>query len=99
MPPDQKYQFLTDCLSAFITAKVVTRANILAPIRIRVDKLYQSFCRLVGYHTAFSASTCYLCVSFWTSLYFHHGEFLSTYAVAYLVNAFSERNEILKRDN
>jgi len=100
MLPEQKYLLLADCLSAFILAKVLTKSNLLVPIRIRLDRVYQSLMTKIGYFTAFSPSTCYLCVSAWTSAWFHQpGLFLPTYAAAYLVNAFSERNEILKRDS
>jgi len=90
-------EVLTDCLSSFILAKIITKSNLLTPIRIRLDRSYQSVMSKFGYFTAFSPSTCYLCVSCWTTVYFHQpGMFLPTYALVYLINAFSESDEILK---
>ena len=97
MPHDLKFQILVDSLSAFILARVITESNVLTPLRIRIDGLYQRFMAKLGYATVFSPSTCHLCVGFWTTVPFHQPSlFLPTYSLSYIIHAFLKKYEIRK---
>ena len=88
MPQDQKFQLLLDSLSVFILTVVLTKADILMLIRIKIDGIYQWVMRSVGHVTTFSPSTCHLCVSLWVSVLYQPELLLPAYALSYILSAF-----------
>lgn len=96
MLQDQKFQLLIDFLSVFILTVVLTKADILTMIRIKIDGSYQRVMRSIGHITTFSPSTCHLCVSLWVSLLYQPEFLLPTYALSYILSAFLKYYEIHK---